>query len=178
MRPTRNFVRTGRWVRLWSSEVSYAHHEGFWNLHASVLAYIVRAREAAATLEIDASPITELYEEVVHATRGSRWVWAMIIASSVESLLLKLVPSNGLNPTVNTADVEALSQHVRAWQGDGNLRGALLGTIKRRRRLFSKNVLSALRRAGRRAPKRVGNRLEAKRRDIGVRKITSARWAL
>ncbi|TBZ77006.1 hypothetical protein [Rhizobium leguminosarum] len=148
VRPTRNFVRTGGWVRLWSSEVRYADHEGFWNLYASILAYIVRAHEAA-TLEIDASPITELYEEVVHATRGSRWVWAMVIASSVESLLQKLIPSNGLNPAVNAAAVEALSQHVRAWQGDGNLRGALLGTLERRRRLSPRNVLSALRRAGR-----------------------------
>ncbi|TCU18660.1 hypothetical protein [Rhizobium laguerreae] len=149
VRTTQNFVRTAGWVKLWSNEVRYADREGFWSLYASILAFMVRSHEAAEDPDVDAAAITELYEEVVHATRGSRWVWAMVIASSVESLLQKLIPSGGLNPAANVAQIEALSAHVRTWQGDGDLRKSLVNALDRRRSLSPRNVLSALRRTGR-----------------------------
>ncbi|EJT04435.1 hypothetical protein [Rhizobium sp. CCGE 510] len=147
VRTTSSFLPNTRWITLWSNDTRYTDCDGFWALYASILAFVVRSHEGAEDPDLDSTIVTELYEQIVLATQGSRWVWAMVIASSIENLLTKLMPEHGVNPSAKLADLEALSGHVRAWQGDANLRNSLLDTLARRRNLSPKNVLTAMKRA-------------------------------
>jgi len=54
--------------------------------------------------------ITVLYEEVIQASRGSRWLWALTFASSIEGLVRMLSPRGNLRPDIDAAAISGLSR--------------------------------------------------------------------
>ena len=69
-----------------------------WGLYAALLTLISNTRDDSGHPNLESHPLTRFYEEVSEATRGSRWVLCMTLASSVEGLvrLLKSRPTGSL----------------------------------------------------------------------------------
>lgn len=72
--------------------------DDFWDLYAALLTLIANARDGSGTRNYETHALTRYYEEVIQATRGSRWVLCMTLASSVEGLvrLLEGQPTGAL----------------------------------------------------------------------------------
>jgi hypothetical protein len=64
----------------------------FWSLYSNLLTLIAEARDEVGYPNFEAHQITQFYEEIIQATRGSRWILCMTLASSAEGLVLMLVP--------------------------------------------------------------------------------------
>jgi hypothetical protein len=68
------------WTALWIDDDRLTNDVGFFKLYAGLLTLIAR------TGEWESHAVTSFYEEVIQAARGSRWVWALTLASGVEGL--------------------------------------------------------------------------------------------
>ncbi len=145
LRQNPEFLKTTAWIALWSGG---GDETRFWALYADLLAHVVESHVATGNETMDGAKLTRLYEEVVLATRGSRWVWAMVIASSVENLLGELMPADRTNTAVDHAAIEAMSGHIRAWNGDRGLIGTAINALERRRQLTARNILATLKKSG------------------------------
>ncbi len=71
---------------LWAAQVVKGDAAAFWKLYAGLLTLIAQARGADGHPDMQAHKITRFYEEIIQAARGSRWVWALTLASTVEGL--------------------------------------------------------------------------------------------
>lgn len=52
--------------------------------------------------------VTSFYEEVIQASQGSRWVWALTLASSIEGLIRILSPRGSLRTDADQAAIDAM----------------------------------------------------------------------
>lgn len=109
---------------LWQGEKALIDKDGFWTSYARLLAYIASARC------FEANPITELYGEVIQASDGSRWVWALTYASAVEGLVNLIFPRGSRRSDMAAREIEHLESeikkfkaHVDLWAGDPRLKG-------------------------------------------------------
>ena len=71
---------------------SAAVAQEFWELYAALLQLIAESRDANGNPNFEPHPITRFYQEIIHATEGSRWVLCMTLSSVAEGLLRLLVP--------------------------------------------------------------------------------------
>lgn len=76
--------------------------------------------------------ITRHYEEMVHAAIGSRRVWVLTIASTVEALALELFPRQSKDVAADLKSIEALSAHIDKWSGNNDLKAFAIGAVARR----------------------------------------------
>lgn len=114
---------------LWQGDGEFIHRDGFWETYRRLLAYVASARGADGHANFEANKVTDLYGEIIQASHGSRWVWALTYASAVEGMLKLL----GLEGTVRndlTSDglaklkreVDEFKAHVDRWSGDPQLK--------------------------------------------------------
>lgn len=73
-----------RWTALWQAE----RPDDFLELYRGLLTLIASDRPAERTLE--EHKVTSLFGEVIDASRGSRWVMALTLASSVEAMVKRV----------------------------------------------------------------------------------------
>lgn len=107
----------------WQGEGALIDKDGFWTSYARLLAYIANARD------FEANTITELYVEVIQASRGSRWVSALAYASAAEGLANLIFPRGSWRSDMVTADltklkseVDKFKTHIDLWTGDPRLK--------------------------------------------------------
>lgn len=117
VRPTRGWHSDSDWASLWSGPMSFLDKDGFWRLYAALLSFIASARDPLGNRNFDPSKVTQLYEEVIQASRGSRWVWALTFASSVEGLIRMIVPRGTPRASANIEGIANISTHIDAWSG-------------------------------------------------------------
>jgi hypothetical protein len=103
----------------------------FWELYASYLTLIAESRDERGNRNFEANPITRFYEEIIQATRGSRWVQCLTLASTGEAITRMLMGPGEQKPEFPPEEVESLKKIVKAWKGDGNLRDRTLRDIAR-----------------------------------------------
>ena len=70
--------------------------------------FIAEARDESGKQDLDSHVVTRFYEEIIQATRGSRWVLCMTLASSVEGLvrLLESHPTGNVPVENRLKDLE------------------------------------------------------------------------
>jgi hypothetical protein len=103
----------------------------FWHLYSSILSFIANSRDKNGKTNFEANTITKLYEEIIQASHGTRWVLALTIASSIEALAKMLVPAGAKNPDYEPAAASALNDHIDAWTGPKGLKSIAVNAIKR-----------------------------------------------
>ncbi|MES0213890.1 hypothetical protein NKL07_00130 [Mesorhizobium sp. C280B] len=143
LRPAPDFSDVTGWLTLWSGENALTDQIGFWNLYAQILSYVALSRDSGGDPNFDRNKLTRLYEEVIQAASGSRWVWALTTASSVEAITRKLISPDATRPGVDMEAIKALSVHIDAWKGDQGLKSAAVGAVKRQVQMTAKRALVA-----------------------------------
>jgi hypothetical protein len=116
VRPASNVVRGASWAALWNNDSG--DKEAFWGLYRKLLSLIALARDAAGQCNWEAHKITKLYEEIIQASQGSRLVWAMTFASSIEGLANLLAPPGQRRDDANEKAIASLVKHINTWSGD------------------------------------------------------------
>lgn len=143
VRQTPSWRRDSNWAALWQGEQALIAKDDFWRLYGELLTFIAKGGE------FEASKLTSLYEEVIQAARGSRWVWALTFASSVEGLVGMLIPKGAKRADANVTDIEALVNHIKAWPGsDERLRQSAINAAHRTAEATPRFVLNELRKLG------------------------------
>lgn len=118
------------WTALWMGGRAELDKADFWALYAKLLAHIATARTDEGP-NFEANPVTHFHEEVIQTVRGSRWVWAMTLASSIEGLVTMLYPRNSRRDDIDMEASTALICHIRAWSGNHALKEAAIRAVQR-----------------------------------------------
>lgn len=110
---------------LWQGPEILSDREGFWENYRRLLSFVAAARNAEGHQNFEANRLTELYGEVIQASHGSRWVWALTYASAAEGVvdLLGLERSPRIDLEADelatlTDAVVAFKAYVGEWAGD------------------------------------------------------------
>ncbi|MER9070066.1 hypothetical protein NKH84_26450 [Mesorhizobium sp. M0902] len=99
----------------------------FWTLYGKLLQFLVETHNKEV---FEAHLITRLYEEIIQATQGSRWVLCFTLASVAEGLATLLMGPVPLRSDYSESDLKGLRDHVDAWVGDEELKSRILGAIR------------------------------------------------
>ena len=81
IRPSPAWSEATDHVALWQGPRQFIDRDRFWLAYRRLLAHIARSDD------FETHRLTSLYEELMDAAKGSRWVWALTYASKAEALL-------------------------------------------------------------------------------------------
>ena len=118
LRPSPDWTLDSAWLALWIEEDRLTNSTGFFELYAGLLALVAQGGG------FENHTVTEYYDQAIQAARGSRWVIAMTLASSIEGLLRLLVPRGTLRPDADQDALEDLRRHLGTWTGPARLKDA------------------------------------------------------
>ena len=113
------------WLALWIGDHQFIHAEEFFNLYSELLSLVARGSNW------ESHTVTGFYEEVIQAARGSSWVCALTLASSIEGLTRLIVPADTLRADANATGLRLLSEHIATWDGAVRLKDAAIGFVQR-----------------------------------------------
>jgi hypothetical protein len=148
IRKSPSVVYKANWAALWSAESRSADEDAFWTTYAQLLALISKARDKKGQRNFEAHKITRLYEEVILAVHGSRWVWALTFASSVEGLARMLIPTDAKPTTAESEAIATLVTHIDAGPGDPRLKKIAINAIHRTAEITTIRLLRDLKATG------------------------------
>jgi hypothetical protein len=138
IRPAPGLIRGARWAALWETARLTGDNSVVWSRYVQLLTLIARARN------FEPHKITRLYEEVVQAALGSRWVWALTFASSIEALAKMLRPKD-TKPTKTEAEaIAALVTHINSAPGESRLKAIAVNAVHRTAEITTIRVLRDL----------------------------------
>src|SRR5216684_4273846 len=110
VRRSPSYVSDASFGALWAADAVLEKTKAqFWDLYAGLLTFIAGARDKDGHPNFEANTLTHFYEEIVQATRGTRWVWALTLASVVEGQTKMLIAPGEKRDDVDNADIESLS---------------------------------------------------------------------
>lgn len=144
VRRSPQLARSKSWVALWGREWSSQPKEALWTQYADLLSLIARARGKDGHPNFEANKITQLYEEVIQSSNGTRWVWALTFASSIEGLVDMLGLTGQPRGDVDEAAKTALLAHIKSWLGDDRLKNSAVQAVQRSSKLSTVDVLRKL----------------------------------
>jgi hypothetical protein len=140
--------RNSDWTGLWS-EKDLSGRNWFWQLYSDLLLHVARAGE------YEGHKITKLYEEVIQASCGSRWVTALTFASSIEGLIRMLSPRGSKRADADHDAAASLVSHIKTWRDPAKpkevvnrLKSIATGAIHYATNTTPKHVLTKLCQAG------------------------------
>lgn len=143
VRPSPSLQRRASWVALWNSEHPIQSQSAFWSRYAELLTLIARARDRKGHPNFEANKITLLYEEVIQSSHGTRWVWALTFASSIEGLV-DMLGVSAPRDDVSDDKKQALIDHIKNWSGDDRLRQSAINAVHRASKVSTVDVLRGL----------------------------------
>lgn len=145
VRPSPQWSETTDHVALWQGLYQYTEQERFWLAYRRLLAHIARADG------FEAHRLTALYEELIDAGRGSRWVWALTYASTAEAILdiigLPGTPRADLSDDQHDeleAELRAFSVFMDGWDGSYAIAEAAKRAVARLPQTSATQALRAL----------------------------------
>ena len=144
VRPSPSLQSRASWVALWASEHPIQSPGVFWNRYAELLSLMARARDKNGHPNFEANKITQLYEEVIQSSYGTRWVWALTFASSIEGLVDMLGMSTLPRDDVNNDKKQALIDHIKTWSGDERLKQSAINAVHRASKVSTVDVMRSL----------------------------------
>jgi hypothetical protein len=132
-------IRTAAWASLLGPDRLIPHDQEFWRLFVQLLTLVALARDENGNPNFEPHKLTRLYEEIIQASRGSRWVWALTFASCIEALAKMISPKGGAPRDAElTAMIEAVAsvkEHVETYDSntaeEKQLKDAAIKTIER-----------------------------------------------
>jgi len=130
------------WTGLWVSDLRLADDERFFTLYGNLLTLIAQGSG------FESHTVTSFYEEVIQASQGSRWVWALTLASSIEGLIRILSPRGSLRTDADQAAIDAMRAYISAFQGSSRLRDRAMDVIGRADEISPERALRDLARGG------------------------------
>lgn len=140
--PIARWIPEASWAALWDYDTMA--QEEFWPTYAQILTHLAESRREARDLE--PHQLTRFYEEVIVASRGSRWVWAMTFASVIEGLV-KLINPDQL--PMNQAALDAFIAHIQdSPEGTEELQGPAIAAVANLGRTSAVDKIRALENAG------------------------------
>jgi hypothetical protein len=139
VRPLPDLIRGAHWAALWEGGRQSDAGE-FWSCYKQLLGLVARARDKAGLPNFEPHKITRLYEEIIQATNGSRWVWALTFASSIEALARMLYPT--------PPKLAALLKHIKSGPGEDDLKQVAIEAARRAGSITAKRALIELRGEG------------------------------
>lgn len=116
--------RDTAWLALWNAHDRNTEAE-FFDLYRDLLVMVVREGGW------ESHTVTAYFEEVIQAMRGSRWVWALTMAGSIEGIARILVPEATVRADADPEAVSALIRHIDAWPGSTRLKDTAKGAVGR-----------------------------------------------
>lgn len=132
-------------VALWQGPRQYIDRERFWLAYRRLLAHIARSDE------FEAHRLTSLYEELMDAANGSRWVCALTYASKAEALLdilgLPGKPRIDLSEQERdklTGEITAFRKFLGGWEGSDDIAEAAKRAVARLPQTSAAQALRAL----------------------------------
>lgn len=165
VRPSRAWDRGSDWAAFWNGPGKLTNTEEFWATYAALLRYVALARNEDSQPNFEANTLTNFYEEVIQASRGSRWVWALTFASAVEGVLSLLVPPGARRTDANTAGIADLSSYIDSWPGgDTHLKQVAKGAVARTALISAAGALRDFKRLGVVSPEQVAAWLKVRNR--------------
>lgn len=147
--PSPAWSRDSAWLALWMEDDRLTDAEGFFELYGGLL------RLVAAGGAFENHTVTEYYGQAIQAARGSRWVVAMTLASSIEGLARLLVPRGTLRPDADAEALQSLIDHLNAWQGSQRLKDAARSFVGNLDQVAVPRALQTLAQSGVCAPEQV-----------------------
>jgi hypothetical protein len=145
VRPAPRWNRDSDWTALWSGHDANTDKVGFWRLYGDLLAYVAKACDTKGSRNFEANKITQLYVEVIQGSHGSRWVWALTFASSIEGLVKMLAPRGTRRKDANDAGIKSIMEHIGDWTGDdAQLKRVAINAVHRTAETTTKHTLTEL----------------------------------
>ena len=126
-----DLIRQARWAALWQWKDEEKTDDKLWTTYSQLLNFVAKAKGTDGQPNFESNTVTRLYEEVIQAARGSRWVWALTFAVTIEALVKMLVPK-GSGPTdTEVGAIDALTNHIALWPGEPRLKQTAVNAIRR-----------------------------------------------
>lgn len=148
IRRTAGLIRGARWAALWERARPIKDNTAVWARYVQLLTLIARARKEDGRPNFEPHKITRLYEEIIQAALGSRWVWALTFASGIEALAKMLKPKD-TKPTISEAEaIGALVSHINSWSGEPGLKRVAVSAVHRTSEITTIRMLRALKADG------------------------------
>jgi hypothetical protein len=147
LRPSPGVIRNAGFASLWSHYPNKTKEE-FWNLYSQILTFIASARGPDGSQNFQENTLTQHYEEIAQAARGTRWVWALTLASTIEGQAKMLVRPGTLRPGFDSTEADDLADHIGKWSGSLDLKSQAIGAIKSAAFYTATRVLAELRDTG------------------------------
>ncbi|MDE2183483.1 MAG: hypothetical protein KGJ78_10730 [Alphaproteobacteria bacterium] len=148
LRRSPGVIRNAGFAALWGGEIGDKSKDAFWSLYARLLTFIARARDARGDRLFEENPLGQFYQEVAQTARGTRWVWALTLASVVEGQTRMLVPPGTLRSDVDPCEVQSLCDHILAWKGSPSLRDRAIQSVASAQEVTATRALVDLRKQG------------------------------
>ncbi|GKV94613.1 hypothetical protein PEC301645_20600 [Pectobacterium carotovorum subsp. carotovorum] len=136
------------WIALWRCENKLKDKEDFWEMLSMILKYIATSRDKNDQRYFESNNLTRYYEELIQAGIGSRWVWALTLASTVEALVLEFYPRGIKDNSADIHAISSLSNHIKNWNGNNDLKSAAISAVKRKEQIPVSKALSIMRDKG------------------------------
>ncbi len=155
IRRSPGLVRGARWAALWEENDTSPDNSAFWSTYTRLLKLIASARGKDGGPNFEPNKVTRLYEECIYASRGSRWVWALTFASSIEALTKMLIAKEE-PPTADQADaisaetkaVAIVAENIEFGPGEDRLKKIAVRALKRTTEITTIRALRGLKAAG------------------------------
>lgn len=147
--PSPGYLPDASWAALWRGGGDpQTGAQRFWDLYRILLGYLASARDAEGQRNFESNKVTRLFEEIIQASRGSKWVWALTFASAIEGLVRLLFPHGTPHPQANSAAADDLIRHIGEWTQDARLQAIARGAVERSSELPTAVALRQLRDQG------------------------------
>lgn len=136
------------WAGMWRGERYLADKAAFWDMYANLLTHVASGKETDGTPLFEANNLTQHYEEIIQAAVGSRRVWALNLASTVEALVLELFPRGSRDQSADEKAIDELVDYIGKWKGTNDLKAAAAGAVRRKAEMSAAKALARLRKEG------------------------------
>lgn len=119
------------WAALWQPTGDPTKdHTAFWNLYAQLLGLVARAKADDGNPNFEPHKVTRLYQEIIQASRGSRWVWALTFGSSIEGLVKMLARKTVKRSQSEMDTIAALVDHISRAPSECRLKNIAINAVR------------------------------------------------
>jgi hypothetical protein len=141
-------LESARWASLIEGEKRIKNDEEFWQLYLDLLEMIAGARDEKGDPNFEQNKITRIYEEIVLASRGSRWIWALSFASSIEAITRMIMPRDGRPAKAELDAIDVIDGYIDLYRTANNsedrIKAIALNAVRRARIVSTIQALRGL----------------------------------
>jgi hypothetical protein len=148
IRRSPGLIRGAEWAALWAFEPNSAHINSFWTRYAQLLTFVSREGDKDGRPNFGSHTITRLYEEIIQAARGSRWVWALTFASSIEGLVKILIPTIRKPTQAESDEIAKFAAQIDKLVGPPGVKQIAVSAVHRTAEITTIRALRDLKAAG------------------------------